>query len=170
MPIYEFHCADCNVLFNFFSPRVETRKRPDCPRCGRQGLERRPARFATLTRSGDAGSDDPLDQLDDQALGAMMESMAGELDTLGDSEDPRHYASVLRKMGQATGLELGPKMEEILGRLEAGVALEDLERELEAMDGDGDPEGEELGDYFRLKKKLAALARRPEVDGELYFL
>ena len=134
------------------------------------GLVFASARFATLTRSVEAESDDPLDQLGDDALGALMEGMAGELDSLGDSEDPRHYAAVLRKMGQATGLELGPKMEEILGRLEAGAALEDLEGEMEAMDSDGDTEGENLADYFRLKKRLAALAQRPEVDGELYFL
>ncbi|HEX2163558.1 MAG TPA: zinc ribbon domain-containing protein, partial [Thermoanaerobaculia bacterium] len=51
MPIYELYCADCDTLFNFFSSRVDTTTHPTCPRCGRRTLERRPARFAALTRS-----------------------------------------------------------------------------------------------------------------------
>ena len=40
MPIYEFYCPDCNTLFNFFSSRINTEKKPDCPKCGRKELDR----------------------------------------------------------------------------------------------------------------------------------
>ncbi|XCN71926.1 MAG: FmdB family zinc ribbon protein [Candidatus Electrothrix aestuarii] len=36
MPIYEFYCQDCNTIFNFFSSRINTEKRPDCPKCGKK--------------------------------------------------------------------------------------------------------------------------------------
>lgn len=170
MPIYEFYCADCNVLLNFLSARIDPEKRPECPRCGRKQLERRPARFATLRNVGSEDSGDPFDELDDDSLERAMESMAGELESLGDSEDPRHFARVLRKMGDSTGLELGPKMEELLGRLESGADLDELEGEMAG----GDPADTETGDfseYFRLKKKLAGWRnRRPRLDPELYFL
>ncbi len=171
MPIYEFYCADCNALYNFFSSRIETEKRPNCPKCSRRQLERRPASFATLRHGDRAEAADPFAELDEADLERAMEGMAGELEALGDSEDPRRFAQVLRKMGQSTGLEMGPKMEDLLGRLESGANLEDLEDEMSAMDGEGSPEGDDFDDYFRLKKKLAAMRRkRPRLDKELYFL
>ncbi|MCP4201917.1 MAG: zinc ribbon domain-containing protein [bacterium] len=170
MPIYEFYCADCNALFNFFSARIDTEKRPNCPRCGRLRLERRPASFATLRHGSSEDSDEPLDRLDDSALENAMESMAAELETLGDSEDPKQFARVLRRMGQSTGLEMGPKMEELLGRLESGADLDDLEAEMDSLDTESG-EGSEFDDFFRLKKRIAMLReRRPRVDTELYFL
>jgi len=175
VPIYEFYCADCNALLNFFSSRIDTETRPDCPKCKRKQLERRPARFATLRHGSRQENSDPFDELDDAALERAMEGMAGELEALGDSEDPRQFAKVLRKMGHTTGLEMGPKMEELLGRLESGADLDDLEDEMAVADGnaegDGNGDGEDFEDYFRLKKKLAALRdKRPRVDKELYFL
>lgn len=168
MPIYEFYCADCNALLNFLSSRIDTDKRPDCPRCGRPRLERRPARFATLRHAATESPGDPFDELDEASMERAMESMAGDLESLGDSEDPRRFAQVLRKMGASTGLELGPKMEELLGRLESGADLDDLESEM-AADSD-DPASEDFADYFRLKKKLANWRdRRPRLDKELYF-
>lgn len=169
VPIYEFYCDDCNTLFNFFSSRIDTQTRPDCPRCGRERLERRPASFATLRHGSEEASDDPLDQLDDTTLERAMQSMAAELETLGDSEDPRQFASVMRRMGQSTGLEMGPKMEELLARLESGAELDDLEEEMGPVNGEPD-DGEDFEDFFRLKKKMAMLRKkRPSVDAELYF-
>ena len=171
MPIYEFHCPDCNVLFNFFSPRIDTEKRPDCPRCGRQRLERRPARFATLRHASADDTGDPFGELDDTALERAMAGMAGELEAVGDSDDPRLFARVLRRMGQSTSLEMGPKMEELLGRLESGARFDDIESEMGALDDGDGPDGEDFDEYFRFKKKLAAWReRRPRVDSELYFL
>lgn len=166
VPIYEFLCSDCNTLFNFFSASINTDKRPACPKCGRPELERRPARFAMLKHSGsEEDSDDPFDQIDDDALEKAMMGMAGELEGLEDSEDPRVYANVLRKMGEATGLELGPKMEEMLSKLDAGADLDELDDDM----GEGDED--DFEDFFRLKKKVAQLRkRRPRVDEELYFL
>ncbi len=168
MPIYEFFCSDCNTLYSFFSAGIDTQRHPDCPKCGRPELERRPARFATLSlsRSDDESGDDPFDQLDDEAMERAMMDMAGELEGLDDSEDPKVYARALRKMADATGLAMGPKMEELLARLDSGTDLEELEESF--GDGDGG-EDEDFEEYFQLKKKVALLSRRPKVDDELYF-
>ena len=31
MPIYEFYCAKCNTIYNFFSRTANTDKIPTCP-------------------------------------------------------------------------------------------------------------------------------------------
>lgn len=175
VPIYEFYCADCNALLNFFSSRVDTEKRPDCPKCERKQLERRPARFATLRHGthddGTRGDDDAgFDGLDEPAFQQAMEGLAGELESLGDSEDPKRFAGVLRNMGASSDLEMGPRMEELLGRLESGADLDTLESEMTSEGENGDSGDEAFEDYFRLKKRLAAWRdKRPRVDKELYF-
>ena len=164
MPIYEFFCADCNTLFNFFSAAIDTRTRPDCPRCQRPQLERRPARFATLKHQGDA-EPDPFDGVDEERLAGVMESMMGELGDLEENEDPRQMAHVFRRLGEATGLEFGPRMEEMMSRLEAGEDPDRLEEEM----GDDFADDESLEQFFRLRKRGWTLRRRPQVDDTLYF-
>ena len=175
MPIYEFYCSACHTLFNFFSSRIDTASRPACPRCARPELERRPARFATLKRTGssdtDAGEgdeDNPLPGLDEERLERAMESMAGEMESVGDEEDPRQMARFFRRFGDAAGMRLGPRMEEMLRRLEKGEDMEALEGEM----GDGEEGAEgELDEWFQLKETAKRLRqRRPRVDETLYFL
>jgi putative FmdB family regulatory protein len=175
MPIYEFYCAACHTLFNFFSPRIDTSTRPSCPRCGRPELERRPARFATLKRSSGAESeaegeeDNPFPGLDEERLERAMESMAGELEKAGDEEDPRQMARFFRRFGDVAGMRLGPRMEDMLRRLEKGEDMDALEEEM----GGGGVEGAEgeLEDWFQLKETAKRLRqRRPKVDETLYFL
>ncbi|HEX6202792.1 MAG TPA: FmdB family zinc ribbon protein [Thermoanaerobaculia bacterium] len=179
MPIYELYCADCDTLFNFFSSRIDTTTRPTCPRCKRRELERRPARFATITRpagggaGGDeAGEDDPFRQLgiDEERLGGAFESAMAELESAGgDAEDPRQVARMFRRIGETAGLEPGPQMEEMLRRLEAGEDPDALEEDMgDAFDGDAGEEGDPLGELFR-KKRPKAGRRRPKRDEELYF-
>lgn len=169
MPIYEFFCEDCNTLYSFFSAGIDTERRPDCPKCKRRELERRPARFATITRSADSSdeeADDPFAGLDDSKMEAAMASLEQELGGLDEENpDPRHLANAMRKIGQATGLEMGPKMEEMLSKLEAGADPDSLEDAF----GDADDGDESLEDLFRLKKRAAAARKRPQVDEELYF-
>jgi putative FmdB family regulatory protein len=172
MPIYEFYCAACHMLFNFFSPRIDTAARPSCPRCRRPELERRPARFATLKRSGseaEGEADNPFPGLDEERLERAMESMAGDLEHVGNEEDPRQMARFFRRFGEAAGMRLGPRMEDMLRRLEKGEDLETLEEEM----GGGDEEGAEgeLDEWFQLKETAKRLRqRRPRLDETLYFL
>ena len=176
MPIYEFYCSACHMLFNFFSARIDTAARPACPRCGRPELERRPARFATLKRAAgteaesEADEDNPFPGLDEERLERAMESMAGELEGMGEDEDPRQMARFFRRFGEATGMKLGPRMEEMLRRLDRGEDLEALEEEMGGGEGGEGDEGE-LEDWFQLKESARRLRqRRPRLDETLYFL
>lgn len=173
MPIYEFYCPDCNTLFSFFSKKVATDAHPACPRCNRPDLDRRPSRFAIGRASGDAEvgeEDDLFAGIDEDRLEQAMMSMAGEIESLGEAEeDPRTMAQFLRRFGEATGMKAGPRMEEMLSRLEAGEDPDSLEQE---MGGDLENEGD-LSDWFQLRKKAGELRerlKRPRVDDTLYFL
>ncbi len=165
MPIYEFYCPDCHVLFNFLSNRVNTKAQPDCPRCGRERLERRPARFAMLKHSG-SEQPDPFGDLDEDRLAGVMETMMGELQGLEENEDPRQMANLFRRFGEASGLEMGPRMEELMSRLEAGEDPDALEEE---MEGDLDQE-DGMEEFFRLRKRSWKAGKKPRVDDTLYFL
>jgi hypothetical protein len=100
-----------------------------------------------------------------------MDSLAGEMEGLSDAEaeNPAHLARFFRKFGEASGLEPGPRMEEMLRRLERGEDPDELEEEY-----GGDPESsdeEMLGEFFQLKKQAQARrSRKPAVDDTLYFL
>lgn len=172
MPIYEFYCPDCHTLFNFFSPSVDTETRPDCPRCAREGLERRPARFAMprAAREGAGDPDDPLAGLDEGRMEQVMGSLTDEMSSMEDAQDPRALARLLRRFGEASGLAAGPRLEEALERLEAGEDPDALEEEMSAaLDGSEDP----MGELFRLAGRSASGRPRrgaPRRDDELYFL
>ena len=182
MPIYEFYCPACNTLFNFFSSRIDTESRPPCPRCGGERLERKPARFAAITRSGggeEGGDEEAFAGLgvDEERLGAAFEAAIAEAEGGAEADDPRQVARIFRRIGETTGLEPGPAMEEMLGRLEAGDDPDRLEEEMGgALAGDEDGEGgggegggDPLADLFR-RKRSTARRRAPKRDEELYFL
>ena len=165
MPIYEFYCPDCHTVYNFFSARIDTAARPDCPRCERSGLERKPSTFATLKHGGeDDPEDDPLSGLDEAKLEGAMASLMQEVGGLENEDDPRAMGRLMRRFGELSGLEMGDRMEEMVRRMEAGEDPESLEAEM----GD-DLDGDDFDDFFKLKKALGR-RRGPRVDEELYFL
>ncbi len=190
MPIYEFFCDSCNTVFSFFSSRIDTSASPACPRCAKPELPRKPSRFAGISkRSGDAadsgedfGAEDPLAGLDEDRMAGAMESLAGEMEGLDDSaqQDPKQMIRFLERFQQATGLEAGPKMEEMLARLREGKDVDELESEFGGSEGEGGEFGgpgdeggsggeDDFSDFFR-KKRLASASRKPKVDETLYFL
>ncbi|HEX9736799.1 MAG TPA: zinc ribbon domain-containing protein [Thermoanaerobaculia bacterium] len=164
MPIYEFYCESCHTLFNFFSARIDTGKRPACPRCGRARLPRRPSRFATLRHAG-AEEGDPFSELDEGKLEGAMDALMNEAGGLENEEDPRVLARLMRRFTDVSGLEMGERMAELVARLEAGEDPESLEREMDDVAGE-----EDFDDFFKLKNALQERRRKPRVDDELYFL
>jgi putative FmdB family regulatory protein len=162
MPVYEFYCSNCNMIFNFFSKSVNTEKRPSCPRCQKTRLERRMSVFATLQKRDEDG-DMPLPDLDEGKMEKAMNLLAKEAEHISE-DDPRQAANLMRKLTDMTGLNLGPGMEEALTRMEAGEDPEKIEAEM------GDLlEGEEP---FGIKEKLSRLSKTspPKVDDKLYEL
>lgn len=159
MPIYEFYCPDCHMIFNFFSPRVNTTARPSCPKCQRPRLERRASLFSiSRNRSEDQ---DGMPDIDETRLEQAMQMMAREAEGM-DEEDPRQAAAMMKRLCEATGLDMGPGMHEAMRRLEAGEDPDEVEAEL------GDVlENDEL---FTMTKRGGRMKRPPATDETIYDL
>ena len=127
MPIYEFYCEDCNTIFNFFSRVVNTTKRPTCPSCKREKLDKCISRFATL--SGDRTEDDMDMPFDESKMEQAMNLLGGEMDNINE-DDPRQAAQLMRKFSDITGMQMGSGMEEALQRLEAGEDPDQIEADM----------------------------------------
>jgi hypothetical protein len=106
---------------------------------------------------------DPFAGIDEQRLEGAMDSLANEMERMGDTEDPRALGQFFRKFGSLTGLELGPKMEDAIRRMEAGEDPEAIEQEL------GDAGDDSLDELFQMKRALRR-GRKPRVDHTLHFL
>jgi putative FmdB family regulatory protein len=162
MPIYEFYCPDCNMIFNFFSKSVNTEKRPPCPMCGKIRLDRRMSVFASPRNQGE-GDEAPLPDLDEGKMEKAMSLLAREAEHM-DENDPKQAANLMRKLTDMTGLNLGSGMEEALRRMEGGEDPEAVEAEM------GDLlEGEEPF-AFGKKSIPGARCRPPRIDDALYDL
>ena len=162
MPIYEFYCEDCNVIFNFFSSRINTTKRPDCPQCGRQELERQISKFAVM-RAGEKGEEAPLAGLDEAKMEKAFESLMKEADSINE-DDPRQMANLMRRFSDQTGINLGDAMEEAISRMEAGEDPDQIEKEM------GDVLGDDDFSLETLKKKAGGRKPPPVQDEKLYTL
>jgi len=128
MPIYEFYCAECHVIFSFLSKRVDTTSRPLCPRCRKARLQREVSVFAMPGKAGDKEGSDEL-PIDEGKMENAMEALAGEAEGLNE-DDPRQAARLMRKFSSMTGMEFGKGMEEALGRLEAGEDPDAIEGDM----------------------------------------
>ena len=165
MPIYEFYCPDCHVIFNFLSRAIDTTGRPGCPRCVRKHLERQVSLFAATGTASEEGELDDL-PIDESRMESAMEAMASEAENMNE-EDPRAAARLMRKFSNMTGMEFGDGMQEALGRMEAGEDPEKVEAEMgDLMEGE---------DPFVLPGKKAGTGSmrgkhrgEPERDGTLY--
>jgi len=163
MPIYEFYCQGCDTVYNFFSKSVNTEKTPNCPNCKGVKLKRKMSLFANISQKKDDGPDADMPSFDEAKMEKAMAMLASEAEKINE-DDPRQAALLMRKLSDATGLNMGPGMEEALSRLERGEDPEKIEAEM------GDLiEGE---DPFILEAK-AGKGRKtlnPKVDETLYDL
>lgn len=164
MPIYEFYCGRCNTIYNFFSKTINTDKIPRCPRCRRVKLQRRMSLFAKISGCGDeADADDGMPPIDEARMEKAMAMLAREAERVNE-DDPRQAAELMRKLSDATGVRMGPGMEEALRRLEGGEDPEKIEQEMgEILEGEGS---------FMPDRKGGRPNRvtRPRIDETLYDL
>ncbi len=167
MPIYEFYCRDCHAIFNFLSRSVDTVKRPECPRCGRNGLDRQASAFAISRGRTEPESGPDLGDLDPNNLERAMAELARESEGLNE-DDPREVAGLMRKLFDRTGLPLSDGMLEAMRRMENGQDPDKIEEELgEVLDAEELPL---LGGGSRGLAQLRRRMRPPEIDKKLYEL
>ena len=162
MPIYEFYCDKCNVIFNFFSSRVNTSKIPDCPRCGKTELSRQISTFATIGKAKEE-SDDSLAGFDETKMENAFESLMKDAENINE-DDPRQMATLMRKFTSQTGMHLGDSMEEAISRMEAGEDPDQVEKEM------GDLINEEDFTLDSMRKKVLKQKKSPIHDEKLYEL
>lgn len=165
MPIYEFYCHKCNTVYSFFSKGVNTDKTPKCPKCKRIKLKRQMSVFAKIKTGGDEGPEAAgMPPIDEAAMEKAMTMLAGEADKLNE-DDPRQAADLMRKLTEATGMNLGPAMEEALRRMEKGEDPEQIDAEM------GDLlEAEEPFLFEGPKGKKGAGTAKPQIDETFYDL
>jgi putative FmdB family regulatory protein len=79
MPIYEFACPKCRVIFSFLSKRMNPDRLPACPKCGNIKMARQMSRFATprgakepAADTGDSETREPMPDLDDPRVMRAM--------------------------------------------------------------------------------------------------
>jgi putative FmdB family regulatory protein len=163
MPIYEFYCHKCNTVYSFYSRTVNTGKIPNCPKCKRIKLKRQMSIFARVSGGKEEAAADEMPPIDEAKMEKALAMLAGEADKMNE-DDPRQAAMLMRKLSDATGLQLGAGMEEALSRMERGEDPEKIEQEM------GDLlEGEEP---FMLGPKTRKGSRKPapRIDETLYDL
>jgi len=145
MPIYEFACPKCRVVFNFLSKRLEPEGPPKCPKCGNKNMVKQVSRFAMPrglaepSAQADAGPEEgPEPNFDDPRVMRAMSEMERDMEHL-DENNPRHMAHMMKKMKEVLPPGTMPKeMDIAIKRLEAGEDPEKIEEDM----------GEALGDFM----------------------
>ncbi len=161
MPIYEFYCSKCHMIFNFFSPKVNTTKIPGCPKCNKAELERRASMFS-ISRKLNENENSDMPDLDDAQMERAIQMIEKEAQNI-DENDPKQASQLMRRLYDASGLQMGPGMEEALRRMEAGEDPDLIEEEL------GDVLEQE--DFLKASKKsLRKKFLPPAVDDTIYDL
>src|SRR5438034_1265293 len=97
MPIYEFVCAQCKRKFRKLVGVVAQPKPLECPRCRSIDLRRQISGFARLR-----SEDDTLD------------SLADEMEMMGDAEDPKTLRRLMRDMSSAMGEDMSEDFEQMM--------------------------------------------------------
>jgi putative FmdB family regulatory protein len=149
MPIYEFACPKCRVIFNFLSKRMNPGHLPTCPKCGNKKMVKQVSRFAAprgaKEPAADAGADDegPMPEMDDPRMMRAMNELERDMEHI-DENNPKHMAHVMRKMKDLLPAGALPKeLDVAIKRLEAGEDPEKIEEDMgdvlgELMGGEGE--------------------------------
>jgi putative FmdB family regulatory protein len=148
MPIYEFACPKCRVVFNFLSKRINPDHLPTCPKCGNKKMGKQMSRFAmsrglkepaAATESDEGG--EPMPDMDDPRVMRAMSELERDMEHL-DENNPKHMAHMMKKMKDIMPPGTVPKELDIaIKRLEAGEDPEKIEEDMGDILGDMMGEG-----------------------------
>ncbi len=157
MPIYEYACPKCRVIFNFLSKRLKPDRAPACPKCGNRKMAKQVSRFALSRRlkepaakTQSEGSEGPMPDLDDPRVEHAMMELERDMEHL-DENNPKHMAHMMRKMKDLMPPGSVPKeLDVAIKRLEAGEDPEKIEEDMGDLLGDfmgGEEDGPGGGGY-----------------------
>jgi len=157
MPIYEYACPNCRVIFNFLSKRLKPDRLPACPECGNRKMAKQVSRFALSRRlkepaakTQSEGSEGPMPDLDDPRVEHAMMELERDMEHL-DENNPKHMAHMMRKMKDLMPPGSVPKeLDVAIKRLESGEDPEKIEEDMGDLLGDfmGGEEGGPGGGGF----------------------
>ncbi len=97
MPIYEFVCAQCKRKFRKLVGVVAQSSPLACPKCRSTDLNRQMSRFARVRNEDDA-----------------LDSLADEMESMGDTEDPKALRRMMKEVSGAMGEDLDDEFEQML--------------------------------------------------------
>ena len=153
MPIYEFACPRCRVVYNFLSKRINPDRLPTCPKCGNRKMTRQMSTFATPQggrpepAEGNSAADplaeggpgpDPNDPRIARVMGELERDMAHL-----DENNPKHMAEMMRKLNAVLPPGTMPKeMDVAIRRLAAGEDPEKIDADMGDVLGGFMGEGE----------------------------
>ena len=152
MPIYEFACPKCRVIFNFLSKRLNPEHLPTCPKCGNKKMTKQMSCFAmprglkepSAKPEGEA-DEGPMPDFEDPRVARAMSEMERDMEHL-DENNPKHMAHMMRKMKDAMPPGTVPKeMEDAIRRLESGEDPEKIEADMGDLLGGLGGEEDEMG-------------------------
>ena len=145
MPIYEYACPKCRVIFNFLSKRLNPDRLPVCPKCGNKKMTKQMSRFAMsrglkepAAKTEPQSGEPPMPDFDDPRMEKAMMEMERDMEHL-DENNPKHMAHMMRKMKDLMPAGTVPKeLDVAIKRLEAGEDPEKIEEDM----------GDVLGDFM----------------------
>src|SRR5512140_1516776 len=143
MPIYEYACPKCRVIFNFLSKRLNPDRLPVCPKCGNKKMVKQMSRFAMSrglkeppAKPESETGEPPMPNFDDPRMERAMMEMERDMEHL-DENNPKHMAHMMRKMKDIMPPGTMPKELDIaIKRLEAGEDPEKIEEDMGDVLGD----------------------------------
>jgi len=158
MPIYEFACPQCRVIYNFLSKRVNPERAPVCPKCGNKKLARQMSSFAAISGSSKSTEEAPSEsadapEFDDPRMLRAMSELERDMEHL-DENNPRHMAHMIKKMKDMMPPGAVPaELDVAIKRLESGEDPEKIEADMgpileQAFGGAGDEDDEDTGGGF----------------------
>lgn len=122
LPIYSYHCNDCQHRFALrLSYEEYGKNKARCPHCNSQDVQRQIGRIR-FARSEES-------RLDNLADPANLEGL---------EDDPKALGRMMRQMSGELGEDLGPEFDEVIDRLESGQSPDEIEDALPDLGGDED--------------------------------
>lgn len=161
MPIYEYFCNDCNVVFSFMSNQVAPSKIPQCPKCSSQSMIKHLSSFSSPASSGNTETD--FDEAKVESGFTHLLDNAAQL----TEKDASNLGDLMVSFTKECGYEYTESMKSTLSKISTdgkkvdGSNPKDLLVELDVSTGvDGDKDRDNVTD----KRKP------PEVDPNIYQL